>query len=620
MSSPMQRNYKLKHAVTAALSLLAFGFHHSSHAIGLSEINVQSHLGQPLKSTVNVLGAGDLKGTSCLSLGPNSDLSHVNFILGPLSGDIAKLTITSNKIINEPIVNLSIVAGCDTSIKRDYVLLLDPPLGIQAEIAQFNKTDATVIAYKIDTSVETSAIDLTPPVQKPKAKTKAKVNLKKKALSSKKAIVKSYQKPKSLAKKSKEVTQAELVKSTKIQAVARPRLSISGGSKAMTHANTIGLRLDKQLSFTPNPNTAVMSENIVVEDEVTAMNKRLAHLQQQITTLQKQNLTLVSENKLHLAQLTQTDSSSTKLSSILPYLGTGLLLITGYFAFHWFRRRQLILQNHNAEAIWVNTDTKAKDEKTNESSSADGEDIFADLSFGIEDSVEDKKLSPASMTENFEATKTEEQAIVLEDEQQFSVLDHADVFLSHGRSTLAIQLLQNHLLEHPKQSVTIWLFLLDLLTRDNLKSLYEQTTQDCKLHYNVKISAFSKPETTASESLEDFPHLAQGLQSVWNTPAAIVYLDDLIYNNRLEPRAGLAKNLIEELVLLRSMAQENVNSAEVIHLDEKKLAMRAQKEALLETRKAEKLKEIAEAEKLAQEKALAESNETIFEFTLVENK
>lgn len=607
MSNPMHRNYKLKHAVTAALSLLAFGFHHSSHAIGLSELNVQSHLGQPLKAKVNVLGASDLKGTSCLSLGPNSDLSHVNFVLGPLSGDIAKLTITSNKIINEPIVNLSIVAGCDTSVKRDYVLLLDPPLGIQAELAQFNNVDAPVIAYKVDTSVETSAVDLTPPVQKYKAKAK----------------VKSHQKPKLLAKKSKGIKQAELIHSTKIKPTAgQARLSISGGSST-THANNIGLRLDKQLSFTPNPSTAVMSENIAVEDEVTAMNKRLAHLQQQITTLQQKNLTLVSENKLHLAQLTQPDAWQVKLSNILPYLGTGLLLIAGYFAFHWFRRRQLMLQNHNAEAIWVNTDTQAKDEKATEPPTADDEDIFADLNFGIEDSVEDKQLSPASMTENFEATKAEEQAMVLEDEQQFSVLDHADVFLSHGRSTLAIQLLQNHLLEHPKQSVTIWLFLLDLLARDNLKSLYEQTAQDCKLHYNVQISGFSNPESTASESLEDFPHLTQGLQSVWNTPAAIVYLDDLIYNNRLEPRAGLAKNLIEELTLLRSMSQESVNSADVIQLDEKKLAMLEQKEALLETRKAEKLKEIAEAERLAmaeKEKALAEQNETTFEFSLVENK
>ena len=72
------------------------------------------------------------------------------------------------------------------------------------------------------------------------------------------------------------------------------------------------------------------------------------------------------------------------------------------------------------------------------------------------------------------------------------------------------------------------------------------------------------------------------------------------------------------MVLLRSIANDNVNSAEVIHLDEKKLAINEQKEAILEERKAEKLKEMAEADRLAKEKAEAEKNETDFEFTLVE--
>jgi len=36
-------NYKLKHAVTAAIGLIAIGFQSSSFAIGLGDIQVQSH-------------------------------------------------------------------------------------------------------------------------------------------------------------------------------------------------------------------------------------------------------------------------------------------------------------------------------------------------------------------------------------------------------------------------------------------------------------------------------------------------------------------------------------------------------------------------------------------------
>jgi hypothetical protein len=605
----MQHNYTLKHAVTAALSLIAFGFHPSSYALGLSDIEVKSSLGQPLKAMVSVLGASDLKETSCLKLGPNSDLNHVNFVLGPLSGDIAKLTVTSNQIINEPIVNLSIIAGCDSSIRRDYVLLLDPPLSTQVENIQINNIKDTVLVQEIDTNVETSTAVIAASTQK------AVPEIIKKPNSGKKATNNHNKKSKVVAQNPTGVTEVALKPSTDITpATSQPKLSISGGSYVTTNINKLDLRLDKQLSFTPDPITAVVSNDIVIEDEVTAMNKRLTHLQQQITTLQTQNIKLAAENKLKSEQLTEADAFSP--SSLLPFLGTGLLLVSGYGAYNWFRRRQKLLQNHHTEAIWTNTNDNVS--KVNLSTIPVNEDVFANLNFDIKKSTLDDQLLPASMESTFESTKAEEEQIVLEDEEQFSVLDHADVFLSHGRSTLAIQLLQNHLLDHPKQSVTIWLFLLDLLAKEGLEKLYEQTAQDCKLHFNVKIAGFSKPETIANESLEDFPRLAQGLEAVWNTPAAVTFLDDLIYNNRLEPRAGLAKNLIEELILLRSMAQENVNSAEVIHLDQKKLAIIEQKEALLEQRKVDKLKEMAEAERVAKEKSEAEKNETNFEFTLIE--
>ena len=124
----MQRNQIIKNAVTAALSFMAIGVHTSSFALGLSDTEVSSYLGQNLKASVNILGANDLKDKACLCLGPNSDLSHVNLSLGAVQGEIAKLTITTNHNINEPIVNFSLVAGCESTIRRDYVLLLDPPV------------------------------------------------------------------------------------------------------------------------------------------------------------------------------------------------------------------------------------------------------------------------------------------------------------------------------------------------------------------------------------------------------------------------------------------------------------------------------------------------------------
>lgn len=607
MSSDMQHNLKIKHAVTTALSIMAFSVHSSSFALGLSDITVQSNLGEPLKAHLNILGADDLKDTSCLRLGPNSNVSNVDFAVNPASGSIAKLSLSTNQIVNEPIVNLSIIAGCSNSIRRDFVLLLDPPTFNPVAVI-----DTANVVGNIDTNVKSSTSNTVADLEKvaPVANTE-----KKKTTTSKKKSAPSNKKPISVNAE-KSIGIETVAANTKIQAIeAQPRLSISGTSYSTNVAASTGLRLDRELRFNPDLLPVVANETIAIEDEVTVMNKRLAHLQEQITVLQQQNLKLQSENKLKTAQLTQAESAF-NMSGVLPLFGAGLFLFGGYTVYNWLRRRESLIQTHNTEAIWIHSNNQA--EETSDEIADENDALFKEVNFDIKDSFEDNQLIPNSMESIFESTKEPENDILIEDDQAFSVLDHADVFLSHGRSSLAIQLLQNHLLEFPKQSVTIWLFLLDLLAKENLQKLYEETAEECKLHFNIKISEFSKVDSSSNESLEDFPHLASGLEAVWNTPAAVSYLEDLIYNNRLEPRAGLAKNLIEELVLLRSIAQDNASSAQVIQLDQKKLAINEQKEAMLEARKAEKLKEIAEAERIAREKAEAEKNETAFEFTLVE--
>ncbi len=607
MSNDMQHNLTIKHAVTTALSIMAFSIHANSFALGLSDITVQSNLGEPLKAHVNILGANDLKDASCIRVGANSNLRNVNFAVNPSSGYVTKLTLSTNEIVNEPIVNLSIIAGCDFNIRRDFVLLLDPP--------SFNSV-ATIETPNLVGNVDTSVISSTKTTIAEK-ETVAPITTKekKKIASSKKQSTAGNKKSAPVvAKKSTGVESVS--ESTKAQTIeTQPRLSISGTSYTSNVVALTGLRLDKELHFNPNITPSNSNGAIAIEDEVTVMNKRLAHLQEQITNLQQQNLKLQSENKMKSAQLIQAESSF-HIDGMLPLFGAGVFLFSGYTVYNWLRRRESLIQTHNTEAIWINTNTNAKE--TTDELADENNALFSEVNFDIDDTDEDSQLIPNVMESTFESTKSSNEDILIEDDQAFSVLDHADVFLSHGRSSLAIQLLQNHLLEFPKQSVTIWLFLLDLLAKENLQKLYEETAEECKLHFNVKIAEFSNIDSPSTESLEDFPRLASGLEAVWNTPAAVSYLEDLIYNNRLEPRAGLAKNLIEELVLLRSIAQDNVSSAEVIQLDQKKLAINEQKEAMLEARKAEKLREMAEAERIAREKVEAEKNETAFEFTLVE--
>jgi Tfp pilus assembly protein FimV len=140
----MQCNYKLKQAVAIALGIFALGLQQQAMALGLGELDVKSHLGQPFRAKIKVhdatdLKAGDFNNGSCFRLGESVDsgsaLNGVNFKLGMLDNDEAILTLSTVQVVNEPILNLSIIAECGSAVRRDYVVLLDPVSTTETENA-----------------------------------------------------------------------------------------------------------------------------------------------------------------------------------------------------------------------------------------------------------------------------------------------------------------------------------------------------------------------------------------------------------------------------------------------------------------------------------------------------
>jgi co-chaperonin GroES (HSP10) len=638
----MQNNYKLKLAVLAALGIIA----NSAFALSLGNMDVKSHLGQPLRATVKIQGiselkAADLKGDGCFRLIDDASLENAltsaRFKLSNIVNDEAILTVTTSQIINEPITNMAIIAACDANIRRDYALLLDPAPIVETK----NRVDEESTVFS-DDPVKAKTIAETQGLSSPPQHSGAQ------AVKARKASNKERAKQSSSKKTNKNIVlttgfNAENADATKVAANTpktvtknnTPRLSISSGdmviSQSLDNPNlSTKLMLDKQLHLSPETSPEAYSHDIAVQDEVTVMNNRLAHLQTQISTLQQRNATLEAESKLK-AQLAEQEKLSSSNWQWLTYLAGAGLLAGGYFAADWWRRRrQLLAFNQSTgdqtfDALNEHDDffDFDKDQALNNAL----EDTTQHFDLTEEDSADKlpnaKQVADEADEANapFMASNAAPFSVEEFNEDQ-NILDHADVFLSHGRTSLAIQLLQNHLLDYPKQSVTIWLFLLELLARENMEAVYEQATLECKEHFNIRVPKFSNDETSEKQGFEDFPRLTGALQEVWGTPAAQVFLDDLIYNSRLENRIGFEKMVIEELLLLKNIANETLNTAEVIHMDEKKLALKERKEAQLATKKAEKqlqMNELAflEAQNKANEK-VEETQESAFEFNLVE--
>ncbi len=581
----------------AAILVAGVFAHQSAYALGLGDIQVKSHLGQPLKAQIKVYGAADIKhDIACLSLNSEgaSFLGSTQMKLRPLNADEAMLTITSAQAVNEPIVNLSVSTVCEAEMHREYVLLLDPMMSSETDMVA---DDEAVMA---DADSNTPSLAVTPPKAKRHAQKTSYKRNKNKPLG--------QNTTRTGATIITGVAQETRSQSGNTAQTGRATLSISGGTYGGLPAHAMRLHMDRQLVMRPNAADPVPAGDAEVLDELTAMNNRLKHLTTQISQLQQNNLKLAEENAAKTKALAHNQTQLGQFKQFGIGLGALLLLLSGRLALDWWRRRKahlavldrMTLQKQ--EEISLDDDLFASDEPRQPIDNADENSASRPDDFGLD----------LENTDPF---------VVEESDQEMSVLEHADVFLSHGRAELAIQMLQSHLLEHPKQSVTIWLFLLDLLAKQNLHALYEQAALECKDHFNVHIPGFDAKATATAHTLEAYPHLSAGLQAVWGTPAAITFLDDLIYNNRLEPRAGFDKQLIEELLALKTIAQERASLAEVIQLDEKKIAMKERKEAQLAAKKAEKLQQLEEtinASEAAKQAEQAKEKETKFDFGLIE--
>lgn len=123
-------------------------------------------------------------------------------------------------------------------------------------------------------------------------------------------------------------------------------------------------------------------------------------------------------------------------------------------------------------------------------------------------------------------------------------------------SNASLTRLQKHLMQSPKQSARTWLYLLDKLKSEGLQADYAATAAQCKIHFNLQTEPFLSTSHSAEEAvtLESFPRLMNTLNACWGTPAALSFLDDLIYNTRPMPRIGFNRYVFEELLMLRDIA------------------------------------------------------------------
>ena len=105
----------------------------SAVALSFGGEQVGSYLGQPLRLAIPLLGAtGDSLEVRCFRVvtpSRNDGLAVISQARIELqtSTNPPLLIVRSTRSVDDPVVRVSVEAGCDNPIRRDYTLLLDPP-------------------------------------------------------------------------------------------------------------------------------------------------------------------------------------------------------------------------------------------------------------------------------------------------------------------------------------------------------------------------------------------------------------------------------------------------------------------------------------------------------------
>lgn len=137
-----------------------------------------------------------------------------------------------------------------------------------------------------------------------------------------------------------------------------------------------------------------------------------------------------------------------------------------------------------------------------------------------------------------------------------AVMQDASRLFTHGRVNQAIEHLQQHLTQHPKCSPWMWLYLLDLLSKEGKQQEFDIVAGECRKHFNLNVE--HSPDLK-QQGIESFPRVMKALQQAWGTPQVIALIDDLVYNTRLVPRMGFERSVFEDLMLLKEIACQTQN-------------------------------------------------------------
>jgi len=506
-------------------------------AVGLGPITQQSGLGQSLRVVVPVMLAdGEEVPSECFRLA--AARQDVDGIPQLLFGRIAvertpsgtQLVVTNARPVNDPVARLTIQAGCETSIHREYTLFMDPPAIEPPVVAAESAPSEVVAAPQTPPAARGSTRAAGTPGRAVARGAPASGSGDGTGAARKAAPPKARAAAKAPPKRPPAVT------------ADRPRLTLSRGAPgdgtgAATSAPAEADRekAQQELANSIEAETVILRQRIV---ELTAMVERM---QQEV---QAQEMAQRAADAAAKAPPPppQPDWWEANASLVAAIVGLPLLIAAGLL---WKRRRDAA-----HDEAWRPARTPAtRAERPPDERQATG---LRNAPAGLAQ-AEPKSAAPASESRPDRTVRAAGAGNTLAVSELSQVTEEARVFVALGHHDRAIEVLREHIRQLPRSMPAAWLMLLDLYHATGRRQEFRKLAESFHLHFNVQTpdwEGFASDESGSGGLVDAFPHIVKQVADLWRKPECRAYLEQLLYDNREGRRTGFPISTYADVLTL----------------------------------------------------------------------
>ncbi len=521
-------------AIAGVLGALAAG---TAPAVGLGPVTEQSSLGQSLRIVVPVLlAAGEDIPSECFKFAAaerNAD-GIPQILFGRLGVERTpsgmRIVISNPRPVNDPIVRVTLQAGCDAGIRREYTLFMDPP-----------PIEPPVVAAEAAAREEVPAAKPPPVVRGPTRAGAAPRDATRSATGSgARDDARGAGKPG--GSKARAATKTAPKRPPTI-AASRPRLTVSSaapgagsaGAGAQAASDADREKAQQELANSIEAETVILRQRIV---ELTAMVERM---QEEVRAQEAAQRAADDAAKAPApvpapAPAPEPDWWETNAPLLAAFVGLPLL-IAGVLL---WKRRQSVARDDGWRVAGAPAARAAK------APPAPGlRNAPAGLAKrGAEHAA--AETAPATIAPDIDAINT------LAVSELSQVTEEARVYVALGHPDRAIGVLQEHIRRLPRSLPAAWLMLLDLHHTSGHRQEFRRLAEEFHQLFNVQAPLWEGYSTDElpSGGLDVFPHIVKQVVDLWRKPDCRAYLGRLLYDNREGRRIGFPLSTYAEILLL----------------------------------------------------------------------